>query len=224
VKDERVAEYCGRHENWINECRKYLNEIHITAQRCEPPLIVAFQLANEGTRPAAQTLLEFFAEGDVELIAASAIKQSTGKLPVPPKAPRGAWRDESAEALASARSRYDPLAAYAAPRDFSSHLPVMPNPHDPDAFYWKGGRSPVPKDYLALTCDNWRHGIEPHVVRLCVSLPWSVGTFAGGIQVVAHAENLSYPARFNLPITVEAAATSVEDLAVRLVEESENSP
>jgi hypothetical protein len=226
--DESIGEYRKAYSDWVSECREKLQQLHVQANRFEPPAFVAFELVNEGSRPAAQALLEFRAKGEFQLVPARVANKAkpngAPRLPAVPKAPRGTWAIESPAAVAWATSlrNYDPLAGIVSPRDFSTpmpQLPQMPEPHDPDAFYWKGGRPSIPKDYLALTCDNWRHGIEPEIFKLAVIVPPAVGKFCGEIEVVVHAENLSSPARYILPVALTAVAAMPDELAVKLVDE-----
>lgn len=223
--DESIEDYRKAYSNWVSECREELQQLHVQANRIEPPAFVAFELVNVGSRPAAQALLEFRAKGEFQLLSArvanKAMPNGAPRLPAVPKAPRGTWAIETPAAVAWATTlrNYDPLAGVISPRDFATPIHHMPEPHDPDAFYWKGGRPSIPKDYLALTCDNWRHGIEPEIFRLAVVMPSAVGSYCGEIEVVVHAENLSRPARYMLPVTLTTVVAVPDELALKLVDE-----
>lgn len=96
-------------------------------------------------------------------------------------------------------------------------IPV-PEPHDPEAFYfdnWRRGR-PVTKG--ALTSDLWRHRTAERTFEFEV-LFTNDGEVQGAVECTIHADNLTHPERLVVAVSRSFEPLSMADLAKSLVDD-----
>lgn len=216
---------------WLSACRDQLEALdrRLNARAGWPE--IDFVVANSGTRPATRSLVKFMAQGNIEIFPqrysdddeepSPARGFESIRLPNPPSPPRGVWtrktNDPASRVAAMMAGHFnDPFAATM--RDPLLGLNYMrpPTPHDPDCFYWKGGRPSFPKSVVELTCENWRHNVGDEHFRFRITASNSAN-ISGAIQCEIHAENLSNPATLALPVRIERIAKSTLDNAHDLV-------
>ncbi|WP_395647981.1 PIN domain-containing protein [Terricaulis sp.] len=162
-------------------------------------------------------------------------------LPRPPAAPYGRWERTpvrvssalSALDLAdSLRRQLDPFGArgfnpdgmFARASAFAEPMipPIphfVPPRHDPEGFYYKGGRPSEPSQAFALTCDLWRHAREPRGFGVeLYALGAAPGDANGIVTLTVHADNLGAPADLPVPMKISIANADVYAEADQLVE------
>ncbi|KUM28679.1 hypothetical protein AU467_10990 [Mesorhizobium loti] len=94
--------------------------------------------------------------------------------------------------------------------------PFVPDPHDPEAFYydWPANRT-VKKG--GLTCDLWRHQAGERVFEFEVLFTKS-GEARGVVECTVHAENLTNPQQARLIVRRTMVSLSMTDVANAMVE------
>ena len=217
---------------WIERCRDYLTGLHrILNARC-PLAPLHFQFHNQGTRPAQGVLITFEMQGGgLQLYMPPKKKDvqapTPAILPPPPAAPRTRWKVAGgqsgvAEMMARA-SRLGALGMFDGPRaaafDRAIAMPMLAAAKtDPDSFYWKDGRPERPQADTALTCQNWRHGIAPEAFNFELAAPTEPERIEGRIVCRIHAENLSDPFEYSLPLVISNRPGDTHAAAERLIE------
>jgi hypothetical protein len=225
-----VEAYRSKHAEWLVQCRKFLENLHHRLNARESLPSVFFEAKNTGTRPASKCLFRFVAKGDLDLDVPP--KTEEGDPPPerliafssPPSPPRGEWISmptgvsRGLAAIMAQQRAFDPFAANARPisdRSLMAHH-LQPKPRDSDRFYWKGGRSTTARDEIELTCENWRHGVEPEVFEFRI-VPKTRDKIAGAVACEIHAENLTEPVVMTLPVRIEHVERSTLDVAKSII-------
>ena len=98
-------------------------------------------------------------------------------------------------------------------------LPPDISDHDPNAFYYKGGRSSVPEASIQLTCDQWRHGQDAAHFNVEVHVEIKDGEFLGQVECVVHCSNLATPIRSFVSITVAVTAGDTKAHAIEMIDQ-----
>ncbi len=185
---------------WLEALEEWFATIHDRLNRravCQ----VEAQLQNDGAVPAHSLLVSLEAQGGIVLLPPAkdtdAVAPTTDTpLPAPPRAPAGRWESalgELARALQGANNALAPKL------HFGSLL--APQPHDPDAFYWKPNRPTVETQQWELECSAFRHLHEPftQILRFRPQR-WAAGTVSAALRCRAHAANVPGVVEHVLPI------------------------
>ncbi|WP_299326413.1 PIN domain-containing protein [Parasphingopyxis sp.] len=237
---KQVRDYNDRkYPEWIDKTRISLRRLHSELNRRTERPAIGFKAQNHGIRPAKGCLIQFDfngpifgclpkSEGDDTDEAAS---EKPLRLPRPPTAPSGRWVSQERGArqaidnLLSGLSHQDVArqidrALYA--DQVTDHigplLPHMPKPHNPDGFYWKDVKPISPQDTVALTCDNWRHGIDPEFFDFVLYADGDDPHAEGAVTCEIHAENVSSPVKLTVPVSLHFVTVSTFDSAIELIE------
>lgn len=234
ASEEEIADYQMRFSDWPGRCREYLENLHENLSRREKRSMMILDIENIGTRPAKSALFEFQTSENFGIMPPPISKKDDkgeGKktyapiaLPPLPAPPKGQWKAEQRNFMTATEQ----LMGFAERNSFldqdkisalSRNLALTPNisSRDPDAFYWKEGRSSVAQDYCALTCENWRHAMEPETFRFELYPDGNDDTIKGALTCQIHAENLSRPKKLTIPVTFNIVQSEISELAERLV-------
>lgn len=237
ASEQEIEKYRSEsYPKWVHACHDLFSTLHTRLKSRTPWPEITFEIQNVGTRPAERCLVAFNALGSIVIMPPDSEDGDAGggakskianmiALPNPPTSPRGEWLRKTTSLTASQRIAAMTTGAFADPfaalTRQSSHLANidlmrMPEPRDPDAFYWKDGRPNAPDVSCQLTCENWRHGIDPEEFDLRV-LAVSAVSSSGAIKCEIHASNLSDPAQIMLPITVKWIQKSTYDYSRALL-------
>ncbi|AXO16505.1 PIN domain-containing protein [Thalassospira indica] len=226
-----IEEYSKElYPKWLAECRNFLDKLHLNLNGRASLPNIAFKAENTGTRPAARCLIRFTASGNFEIEVPSQEDEEPSckstrelALPRPPKPPRGewttSWAGDAVRSLATMMAwSNDPFGLNSPHSSLADrlHLATQVSARDPDGFYWKEGKPLIPKSEIALTCENWRHGLEPELFDFRI-VPAGDEKITGAIECEIHAENLTDPFRIKIPISIELVEQSTHDVARNLL-------
>jgi hypothetical protein len=228
ASEEEISQYRNeRYPEWVSGCEAVLRDLHNTLNRriTWPQARVA--LANVGSRPAEDAYIRFKTRGrlllsvprdeddktDAEQQAAAPLS-----LPRPPAVPRGQWTRR--------RTASDSLAAFARSVAFDTRplmhpnfgkLPLLPEPRDPNAFYYKPRRPSYPIPVIGFECAQWRHQVAPETFEFELTTDLVEQAVLGALTIEIHAANITTPFEKTLRIRVEVRARSPLDLARSLL-------
>ncbi|MER8765428.1 PIN domain-containing protein [Mesorhizobium sp. M0968] len=93
----------------------------------------------------------------------------------------------------------------------------IPDPHDPESFYYEDWPTTGIVKKGALTCDLWRHQASEQVFEFEV-LFTKTGEARGIVECTVHAENLAKPEQARLIVSRTLDSFSVSDVASAMVE------
>ena len=96
--------------------------------------------------------------------------------------------------------------------------PNVPLPHNPEAFYFDRWSPDTPVKKGALTCDLWRHHMEPEIFELEVQFT-GVDEARGTVECIVHAGNLTKPQQQRTIVSRAIRHLSLADLAAAMVSE-----
>jgi PIN domain len=230
---EQIENYKKRYAEWKDACRGYLQDIHkdLNKRLTWPSLIPL--IANNGSRPADDALIEIEAKGSFAIARPSdkcdedqsdneASGQST--FPRPPIAPKGHLqrvRPPSPFSLSAGLAAGQILSPSRDHLDrVLSSLHSTPTPKDPNAFYWQAGlKREFPVSKISLKCEQWRHARKEEAFTVGLRFRQELGIHAGSLIVSVHAANLSSPAKKTWPVKIVVEATSPLAEVKRQVEE-----
>lgn len=228
AKDTEISTYREKsYPDWLEECRKYFSELagRITFLKFCPTLRVRVQ--NIGTQPATNTLVRFSSSSMVFLPSEPGtpllklahtdqeIAAALPPLPDRPKAPRGYWKTSRFSDLTPLFS--GPLSPAFDPsrnvRDYSELL----SKRDPDRFYWKDDKPITPSNNMAMTCGNWRHGVDEQFFQFRLFPRVSTDNIYDEMVCRIHADNLTESITISCPVLVENTPHSTKDIAEYLL-------
>ena len=246
--DEEIAKYRDEaYPQWLERCEEVLSNYHRTLQRQEPMPGFVFLAENRGTRPAADALITIEAQGNFQIKPPAwdeddeddsgdkgehLQKKRTALLPNPPSAPRGSWQTTIGEHAKSLSSIVEALNLslpgitgeqfnYRNPLGVNPpllHTPYLQQPRDPNAFYYKPDRPPMPQDTFCLKCDQWRHENGGEGFEGEIYFPADADTVEGSLVCRIQAGNLSKSVSKQIPVRITTAHVSTFDRAHALVE------
>jgi hypothetical protein len=224
---EQIAEYKAEYEKWTESCRTLLIGLPkmLNRQTVWPRLTV--RIKNAGTRPAEAALVTLTVTGKLYLMPPrrqndeADEKKADGPMPLPraPAAPKGTWRrvDLFSNLPSAAMRDVFAGASYLGLDTVRPVLPYMPEPRDPNDFYFKQGRRGRPAQVISYECAQWRHAGAPEDFEIDVLCPAKPGKHGGLITVTVQAANLSEPAELRLPVSIQVQEVSCVDEAGALV-------
>lgn len=229
ASDEEIEQYRNeRYPEWVSACEAALRDLHTTLNRRIPWPHISVTLANEGSRPAEDAYVQFKTQGRLLLSVprdeedkTEAEKQAAARLPLPsaPAVPRGQWTrmrsvSDSLATLGQA-VRFDtarPLIPHAL-----SRLAQLPQPRDPNSFYYKPRRPSYPIPVIGYECPQWRHQVLPETFDFELVTDLIERTVSGAITIEIHAANVTTPFEQTLPIRVSVRTCSPLEEARSLI-------
>ena len=193
-----------------------LSNLHKSLQRKLGQPRIRFAIRNSGTRPARDTLIEFWARGQFKLLPPQEEypdwfdeeEDLSLHLPPPPKPPRGRSLVDFVN-LNLPSLHYSELAS-------SAQAALYPE-HDANAFYYKPEFPTAPANVITLSCDQWRHRNEDEDFFVEIWADANSTEVTGQIECVVQAENLSSPTRKGVPIKINVIKANTKDYAHRLI-------
>ncbi len=96
-------------------------------------------------------------------------------------------------------------------------MPLMPEKHDPERFYYDRWPKAKPTKRGALTCDLFRHQRGEEFFEVDVLFPVD-GDVTGAVRCIVEAENLTKPVELRIPVSRKVTAYSLVALADEMVE------
>ena len=214
---QAIARYKEReYPEWIEGCSLVLSNLHKSLQRKLGQPRIRFAIRNSGTRPARDTLIEFWARGQFKLLPPQEeypdwFDEEEGlslHLPPPPKPPRGRSLVDFVN-LNLPSLHYQSLA--------SSSQAAPASEHDPNTFYYEPEFPTTPADVISLSCEQWRHENEDEnfIVEICADV--NSTKVRGQIECIVQAENLSRPTRKGVSIEINVVKANTRDYANDLI-------
>jgi len=96
-------------------------------------------------------------------------------------------------------------------------MPLMPEKHDPEDFYYDRWPKGKPTKRGALTCDLFRHQRGEELFEINV-LVLGDGDVTGGVRCTVEAENLTNPVELLIPVSRKVETYSLMAMAEEMVE------
>lgn len=243
VTQEKISEYTNKaYPDWVAACEKQLRELHDTLQAREDVPACHFAARNTGSRPATDALIAISAQGRFDITRLRRDDDDEEEeetplwLPSPPRAPQGEWTSElfgkgtrsaleAIRAFAGQQHLFNPYGSLGHGRDhYRDLIGFTPEPHDPNAFYYKKPLSHRSGDALELTCDQWRHGVNAEVFSAAIVVLSDAREVAGAIRFRIDAENLPDAAVLIVPLRLTVTTADTLAFAERLVESLGGAP
>ena len=192
------------YQEWVDECEQILAALHYEMQVESGGVPFSIVIANDGTRPAKDALVEITAMGNLQIRPHEensaefyAVTQE-GKMALPPKP----------------RPLLDVVyAGMATNLSGSEHN----ERRDPNGFYYKPELPEGPGASYCLECAQWRHGAGDGYFDGQIFVLHGDGEVRGLLQCVIHADNLAEPVRAEVPVRIRANVASAMDRASALV-------
>ena len=227
VTEEAIEKYREEaYPQWLADCGEALSKYHQTLQEQEPMPRFRFLAENRGTRPAINALITIEAQGGFQIQppaqddeSESLQEKPTVLLHSPPPAPRGRWKVTNH--MIANLARFSRLVTPLPPRNYlPSNYPLsrLPQPRDPNAFFFKPDRPRTPQDTFCLECDQWRHEDGEEDFEGEFHLPADLDTVKGTLICRIQAGNLSKSAFKLIPVRITTALVSTFDRASAAVE------
>ena len=192
---------------WLRQMRSQLENSH---RRLNAELFSSFTLTieNTGQQPAQKLLISCQTEGSIIF---GALPQNRDDEPddekpwliAPPTPPAGKYVDAFERFRAA--SGFSDIFTRAREHSFRDVSDILTGQrHDPNSFYWKPYPPKQETTQWALTCDEFRHQHEPHVLKINFRPePVAEGSLTGAIRCQAHASNLPERIELLIPIRVQ---------------------
>jgi hypothetical protein len=200
---EEIDDYRYKYDEWLEECRCWLNDVYTIMAQRESVLTLQFTLSNNGATSAERLLIEITACGKIELAVMSQNDSEAGipKAPLPPKPPVGKWVSPFASnPLPDLKS----LLNDSSMRMYYPHVtvPSVFERSDPYCLYWDEEGSNSFNTKLTGRCEEFRHGRSP--VQFCISVRSSVPetTVRGSLSVLVTGKNMPETYRRNIPVNI----------------------
>lgn len=191
-------------QDWLESCERVLRNLHTSVQRRTEPSVVTVKVANQGTLPAEDALIEIVGHGPILLAVPlhrdsvrRELRQRPIRLPPPPPFDGPTFR-----------TGIDLLG----PRDRGAD--------DPNAFYYKPERPLDPVSRVALECQQWRHGVGAKKFEIEIYVDSELPIIEGTIECRIHAKNLPDPVRRFVRVLLEGRSMDIEERATQLVEQT----
>lgn len=247
ASDEEIAQYTNElYPAWLQQCEDVFRGLHLSLQDAAGPPTFRFTIANEGSRPGKDVLITFTARGNFRINWPDPKRDSSDDddnddgipdakdlagtiLPAPPPAPKGKLIRRFVDHFSSAMGDYakhlqrqfEPFSGLTPILEASLRLPRIPsaNEHDPNKFYYKARRSPLPIESFGLTCDQWRHNLEAEDFFGEIYFSGQTEEIRGALECQIHAENLTDPARKLVSVSITISLVNIRDEAKALTNE-----
>ena len=234
--EEEITKYLNRdYPDWIKACEASLSNTHNELQAAVDRLSFTIEIANEGTRPGNDTLVNIEAKGNFR-IRPPLLNDESEKthregpgLPHPPRPPQGKW--STASRTRNKAMGFDLVSASALKAfNFFPKIPATPyyesiiksisreRERDPNAVYFKPDRPSTPVEIVTLECRQWRHNTGEIPFRGEIVFDSGVDEIQGALLCEIHAENLSQPAIRQFPVRITIRSEDSTEHAQNLVQ------
>ena len=230
--DEEIDQYRKDYEHWSERSEKALRDFHLAKQKDEHQPVFKFQVANSGTRPAADALVTIVAKGRIAIMPPRRTDDDddgdndegadflSAELPKPPSPPRGRWKSAYEAFLGT----FDALGSFGNRRLESGVIadylrgPILPRPRDHNSFYYKPDKPDRPVSEFSLECKQWRHGVEPEIFAGVILFAKDVQEVDSAIECRVHAVNVSNIASMLVPVRITVEHVDAYPIAKEAVE------
>ena len=230
VTQAAIDEYNEAYENWLGDIEEALQGIHHRLNAAVDPGGVIVEIANIGSRPGRDALIEIEARGEFKLRVPPSSEddddpEALKPPPAPPVPPTGQWvtarisDDGSVREIGSVQAMMRGLQDLHAPFSANRFLPHNfldisgPTPRDPHSFCYKPDRPTFQTDTVVLECPQWRHSTGPEAFYVEIVFSSDSNEIDGAIDVRVHAENLTKIVSRCIPIQATRNEKSVIELA-----------
>jgi len=218
--DREIRKYNESYHGWVDDCERFLKNLHSELDRRDRDIIVTTLLSNEGNRPAEDVVVRFDVVGAEFGILSPTVQddedeQRCTELPSPPSPPEGKYLSPLAHLTDFTSLGFD-TSILGADRLLSTDI-FSKNNRDANDFYWKFGKPKSPADKVEFECKQWRHqaGNEEFRLRLVSIGPEKL--LRGALHVTVSAANLRAPVKSTKSIQLELEEVNVFSFAKRLV-------
>lgn len=206
------------YEKWLRACEGLFRTLHQSLQEKEEGIPFTFRVANDGTRPAKDALIEMTAQGPTKLrLPLGEDDLGSYSVPAPvrlPEPPKLTYRTLSHTTL-QLPTLHD--------RDFIRVANTQPRldrlSHDPNGFYYKPNRPVGPVEAITLECTQWRHAPNPEYFSAEVYVDSVNSEVKGSIVCRIQAENLSGAKSGMFPVHIAARPISIRSNAEQLIDD-----
>jgi hypothetical protein len=206
---EKIDQYQQDYENWLIETEAFLKALpeRLTLRTYYADAV--FRVENFGTKTARSVQIDFAATPGFLLRPPSENGKPDDKaefrhlnLPGRPEPPEGRYSDPLTSWTEAIRGFPGILSHEAAGPAMNIASFLQPKPHDPTAFYYRGGKPNSFMQSVSLTCMQFRHRLEPEDFEFEVQWQPEFRSKGGAIRCRVSAENLPEPIEHVLPIRV----------------------
>jgi hypothetical protein len=224
---DQISAYQRKYAEWIDKARKRFEQLGSLLNMQHRPRQFRIALANEGSRPADEVLLEIEVHGGVALLASTRdevpdLIEKTRKLPLgtalppPPAPPKGENIYESlARSTLFGRDHIDiatQLRQYAMP-DLSG-VRARFEPRDRHRFY-RREEDDKPVAAVSFTCEEFRHQRAPEIFNLWIMVPMQSERGTAKLHIRVSARNMTTPVDLYVPIELKAESRSTYEIATK---------
>lgn len=224
VSDGKKEKYSKDYDKWLADAELIFRNLHESLNLSQTPTVISVQIANAGTRPGTDCLVDFSCRGEFMLLPfeswSDKVKDAKFQiLEAPPVAPKGEWIS-SRHLLAMADLNFDFRGPLLNPSIFPSYLTDIPRfNNDPGTFYWRPERPDKFVAQISLTCAQWRHqnGWENFDLILTTSLEGDV--CKGVLEIQINAANLTRNVERRFHVEIETEIRSSFEMANLMISE-----
>lgn len=233
---EAIADYHTKHTAWGGAVKGHLRGLHSFLPGTRETTRITWSLANTGTVPAEDLIVEIEALGGLRLIEASALstlKERSAALPVVPLPPGWKAVPRAIGGIASLQSMLETMSGDYNSRAVGSfripHPPMppirgLPEPRDSQSFYWRDKPSRVLPKRWAFECAEFRHGRTPEAFEVVVFAPLNMPGGSGAVRFRASARNLPTALEETTRVQIETSVGDTEVEARLLVSRTRQFP
>ena len=182
---ESIQKYQNKdYPTWIHDLNDYFKTLHDKLAFQKSANEFTLLISNDGHAPGKGVVLEIKSHGDVVLMPPEEVPIN---IPIPPKPP--VWK-----------SPLDVLGM----GNFSNSIPKLTRKRekDPFEFYWTQSPPTEPMDRWTLTCEEFRHQVDPKEFRIRVNLKSYLRRESGMISFRVSASNLRNPIKSHIKIKI----------------------
>lgn len=220
--DEEIRRYQDeQYPRWLRTCESFLSDLHSTLHAQQACPYFELEASNVGSRPAQDVLVRFIAQGDFQIYVESTLdpeppggrQDVPSELPEPPVAPAGRWVGPLGDFGLIATRMADITRNITTPLPGEYPIltaPLVPQPRDPNGFYFKPQRPTDPTDSFSLECEQWRHKTDAETFDGMICFDLNKEQIAGEIVCEIHAANLSAPLRSVVRVRIRTNKLSTE--------------
>ncbi|HEY0803169.1 MAG TPA: PIN domain-containing protein, partial [Steroidobacteraceae bacterium] len=219
---EEIAAYQKEYETWIGKLPASFRQFGQFLRLTHRVRKLHISLANTGSRPADEVLVELTAHGNVtflttvgdevpDLIEEVSKFELKSPLPSPPKPPKGEYLHE---AFAHS-TQFDIFGGDGLNRSLkaglSSYLPkyVQRDRHE----FYRREDDANPSCSASFGCEEFRHQRAPERISLWLIAPPQVEPVLARLHVRVSARNMTHPVDLYIPIEIESKLQSTFDIA-----------
>ena len=219
--ESEISDYRKEQKKWLDGCKTILSEYHERLEKAAEAISFTFIASNEGPRPAKDALITIKARGNF-LVMPPPYRSSRDddnlethlSLPGPPNPPKGTWDRGTYARLMGGLEGFSGFGHGESFADLTGRVTTLKDLRpDPNAFFYKPARSPVPIEEFALECAQWRHGIEPESFRGEIHWIEDTDRLEGALECSIHAENMTNMAVARVTVAIEIKIVSAYDKA-----------